>query len=510
MQFGHAVEVALAGPFLNLDFDLLDVFAHLVRALGGGFFAFPDFFQVVGFALQLGELLFEQRHALLRGLVFFFAHRLALDLELDHAPIQLVHRLGLGVDLDLDFGRGFVDQVDGLVGQKAIRDVAVAELGRGDDGRVGDFHAVVHFVLFLQAAQDGDGGLHAGLIDQHLLEAPLQRRVFFHVFAVFVERGGTDAVQLAARQRRFEHVAGVDRALGPARPDHGVQLVDEQDDAALVGGHFFEHRFQPLLELAPVFGPGQQPGHVEHQHALVFQALGHFARHDALRQPFDDGGFAHARLADQHRVVFAAPLQHLDGAPDFVVAPNHRVQLAGAGALGQVEGVFFQCLALAFGLGAVHFLAAAQRGNRCLQRLALEASLACGIGQRQLAVGQRQQKQLAGHELVAALEGFFFCRLQQPHAIAPDLHLLLPLHRGQLGQRLVGRLRQRRHIDPGALQQRLGAVGLAQQGGEQVRRFDVGVILPQRQGLSFVEGLLEFGGEFVESHTPLSQRVDAA
>jgi hypothetical protein len=46
-------------------------------------------------------------------------------------------------------------------------------------------------------------------------------------------------------------------------------------------------------------------------------------------RPFDDGGLAHARLADQHRVVLGAALQDLDGAADLVVAADHRVELAG-------------------------------------------------------------------------------------------------------------------------------------------------------------------------------------
>jgi hypothetical protein len=41
------------------------------------------------------------------------------------------------------------------------------------------------------------------------------------------------AVQLAAGQHRLEHVAGVHGALGGAGADHGVQLVNEQDDLAL-------------------------------------------------------------------------------------------------------------------------------------------------------------------------------------------------------------------------------------------------------------------------------------
>ena len=157
---------------------------------------------------------------LLRGLVLLLLHRLALDLQLDQAALEPVHRLRLGVDLHLDARRRLVDQVDRLVGQEAVGDVAVRQLGRGDDRRVGDLDAVVHLVSLLQAAQDGDGGLDARLVDQHLLEAPLERRILLDVLAVFVQRGGADAVQLAARERGLEHVAGVDRAFGLAGADH--------------------------------------------------------------------------------------------------------------------------------------------------------------------------------------------------------------------------------------------------------------------------------------------------
>ena len=58
------------------------------------------------------------------------------------------------------------------------------------------------------------------LVDQHLLEAALERGVLLDVLAVFVERGRADAVQLAARERGLQHVAGVDRAFGLAGADH--------------------------------------------------------------------------------------------------------------------------------------------------------------------------------------------------------------------------------------------------------------------------------------------------
>ena len=80
-----------------------------------------------------------------------------------------------------------------------------------------------------------------GSFDQHFLEAPLERGVLLDVLAVFIERGRAHAVQLAARQRGLEHVAGVHRALGLAGADHGVQLVDEQDDLAFLLRQVVEH-----------------------------------------------------------------------------------------------------------------------------------------------------------------------------------------------------------------------------------------------------------------------------
>ena len=50
----------------------------------------------------------------------------------------------------------------------------------------------MHLVALLQTAKDADGVFHAGLADVHLLESALERRVFFDVLAVLVERGGAN------------------------------------------------------------------------------------------------------------------------------------------------------------------------------------------------------------------------------------------------------------------------------------------------------------------------------
>ena len=72
-----------------------------------------------------------------------------------------------------------------------------------------------------------------GSFDQHRLEAALQGGILLDVLAVFVQRGGADAVQFAAGQHRLQHVAGIHRPFGLAGADDGVQLVDEEDDPCL-------------------------------------------------------------------------------------------------------------------------------------------------------------------------------------------------------------------------------------------------------------------------------------
>jgi len=64
--------------------------------------------------------------------------------------------------------------------------------------------------------------------------------------------------------------------------------------------------------------------------------------HHTLRKALHNGGFAHAGVADEHRVVFRAPAQDPDAAPDLLVATDHRVQHCHLGC--QVDAVLLQRL----------------------------------------------------------------------------------------------------------------------------------------------------------------------
>ena len=146
------------------------------------------------------------------------------------AALGLVQLDRSRVDLHPQPRASLVDEVDRLVGQLPVRDVAVGEHRGGDERRVPDADAVVRLVALLQAAQDRDRVRDGRLADEDRLEAPLERRVLLDVLAVLVEGRRADRAQLAAGEHRLEQVRRVDGALGRARADDGVQLVDEEDD----------------------------------------------------------------------------------------------------------------------------------------------------------------------------------------------------------------------------------------------------------------------------------------
>jgi hypothetical protein len=65
---------------------------------------------------------------------------------------------------------------------------------------------MMHFVPFFQSAKNGDGIFDRGLADVDRLEAAFERRIFFNVLALFIERGGADGTQFSAREGGLQHV----------------------------------------------------------------------------------------------------------------------------------------------------------------------------------------------------------------------------------------------------------------------------------------------------------------
>ena len=178
---------------------------------------------------------------------------------------------------------------------------------------------------------------------------------------VLVQGIGADDLEAALGQGGLEQAGGVQAAgTGPAAgPDHGVQFVDEEDNAALGGDDRVAHRLEALLELTPHLGPGDEVAHVQGQQAFVEQGVRHLGVGDALGQALDDHRLAHPGLADQGRIVLLAPRQGLDDLGDLLLAADDRVQGVLARQFGQVAGVTLQGVRLRFRFLGIHVAAVA-------------------------------------------------------------------------------------------------------------------------------------------------------
>ena len=194
---------------------------------------------------------------------------------------------------------------------------------------------MVGLVPVAEALEDLNGEGHVGLLHLDRLEPPLEGRVLLEVLPVLVDGGGTDRLELAPGQHRLEDGGGVDRPFGRAGANQRVELVDEQDDVA-PGADLLQHLLEALLEVAAVAAAGHQCAEVECVELLAGEGLGHVVGHDPLGQPFDDGGLAHPRLADEHRVVLRPAGQHLHDPFDLFFAADDRIELVVTGQCGQV------------------------------------------------------------------------------------------------------------------------------------------------------------------------------
>jgi len=424
---------------------------------------------------------------------------------------EFVHRFRHGIHLQPELGGGLVHQVDGLVGQEAVGDVALGEFHGGDDGLVQNAHLVVRFVALAQAAEDGYGVLRVRFVHHHLLEAALEGLVPFEELLVLVERGGADGTEFAPGECRFQDVGGVHRALAAARAHEGVYFVYEEDDVAIAAGNLLDHGLEAFLELALVLCPGDQRAHVEGEDGLGLQVLGRVSLDDAVGDALGDGGFAHARLADQYGVVLRPAGEDLHHAADFLVPADDGVELPGFGVLVQVAGVLAQRVVGRLGVLACHAVVPAQFADGRFQVFFVHA-LVFQQGGRLVARGQdAQQKMLDGDKLVLELAEVALCLLEDGNQCVAGVNVSVPA--GYLGQCLdlpVGLGGQMVQVGVEFLEQVAGHVFVhRQQRFEQVDRFDG--LLPVADGDlgGFLHGLLSLYGEIVEVHGSLFSMITA-
>ncbi len=361
---------------------------------------------------------------------------------------------------------------------------------------------VVDLEFLFETAQNRDRVVDRRLADHHRLEAARESGVFLDVLAVFRERGGADAAQFAARQRRLQHVGRVDRAFRSAGADQRVQLVDEADDFAVRFGDFLENGLQAVFEFAAELGARDHLAEVDRDQFLVAQLIGHVALENALRETFDDGGFTDARLADQHRIVLGAAAQNLHHAANLFVAADHRIELAAPGLLGQIDGIALQRLILRFRILIRHTLRAAYGHQRFQNGVVIRAQLVQQApGGFVFLIGEREQQVLGRHVLVLEILRFFERAFENLIQGRRNVHSgLLPRDLGDRRQLAFRFADQRVRLDAALLEDRPhDALALTRQRDKEMQWMHCLMSVLTGDFLRLLNGFLSLLGQFVKS-----------
>ena len=198
-------------------------------------------------------------------------------------------------------------------------------------------------VILADALEDLHALLDGGLRHGDGLEAPLEGRVLFDVLAVLVEGGCADDLDLAPGQGGLQDIRGVHAALGVARADDVMDLVDHEDNIALLFD-LFDEVFHAAFKLAAELRSGNEGGQIDQQNLLVPELIRHLIGGDALGKAFRDGGLADAWLADEAGIVLLPAVEDLNDALKLLLAADHAVEPSVTRSLGQGNGIVFQKL----------------------------------------------------------------------------------------------------------------------------------------------------------------------
>ncbi len=153
--------------------------------------------------IQIGKFLVNLGKTLLCLRIGFILQRSLFDLQSHDLAVQLIQFHRHGIHLRTDAGTCLIHQVNGLIRQETIRDVAVRKLGRCNQSLILDLYAVIRLKAVLQTTQNRDGILNGRLRYLNLLESSFQCLILFDVLAVLIIGCGTNALQLASCQHRL-------------------------------------------------------------------------------------------------------------------------------------------------------------------------------------------------------------------------------------------------------------------------------------------------------------------
>ncbi len=124
-QPGCLLQIGTALSLLNLQLGLLDPLLLFANCLDRIPFQLPMGFHTVALLLEFGQFLLQLAQPLLGSLILLFLQRLALDLQLHDSAVYLVQFRWLAVYLHAEPRGRLIYQVNGLIREEPVANVAV-------------------------------------------------------------------------------------------------------------------------------------------------------------------------------------------------------------------------------------------------------------------------------------------------------------------------------------------------------------------------------------------------
>ena len=155
-------------------------------------------------------------------------------LQIFQLLLQLSCRCRFFIQLDTQTGTGLIHQVDSLIRQISVRNIAVAQLHCSLNSLRLNLQLMEFLITLAQSQQHCFADFRTRYINKHRLEASFQRRILFDMLAVFINRSRADNLQFTTCQRRFDNIGSIYTALGTACTDNGMQLVDKENNPLIV------------------------------------------------------------------------------------------------------------------------------------------------------------------------------------------------------------------------------------------------------------------------------------
>ena len=153
--------------------------------------------------------------------------------------------------MDASASTSLIKDVNSLVWQEAILDIAARKCNSSPDSSLGIVDMVVFLVAVLKTVDDRNSVVVVWLTNVDWLETPLKCSVLLDMFAVLFCRSCTDDLNFSTRQRWLQDGRGINGAFCGTCANDGVNLINEED--VILGFlQFSNNLLHAILELTAI------------------------------------------------------------------------------------------------------------------------------------------------------------------------------------------------------------------------------------------------------------------